>query len=99
MVTKSRSSVALLRVAHARAGTRIVYALAASALTAWLLPPSLSREVRAVASRNGFAILAVVVLLQTSKKMLGAEKIQVIVLALSAVALAWFLIHTVCTLR
>ena len=133
----------LLRLAHARAGTRTVYAFIASVLTAWLLPPSLSREVRAVASWDGFAIvalaltwytiltvrpaqismlarredpsriasmvlvvlgaaaaiLAVVVLLQTSTKMFGAEKIQVIVLALSAVALAWFLIHTIFTLR
>ena len=48
----------LLRLAHARAGTRTVYAFIASVLTAWLLPPSLSREVRAVASWDGFAIVA-----------------------------------------
>lgn len=126
-----------------RAGTRIVSALIAGVLTALLLPPAISREIRAVASWDGFAlvavastwytiltvrpaqismlakredpsriasmvlvvlgaaasILAVVVLLQSSTKMLGQEKIEVIVLALSAVALAWFLIHTVFTLR
>ena len=131
------------RLAHVRAGTRLVTALLASALTAWLLPSSLSLEMRAVASWDGFAVvalgltwltiltlnpaqictlarredpsrvaslvlvvlgagaslLAVLVLLQESMKMQSIEKTQAIVLALSAVALAWTLIHTVFTLR
>ncbi len=45
------------------------------------------------------ALLAVVVLLQESVSMQGAQKVRAIVLALSAVALAWMLIHTVFTLR
>lgn len=131
------------RLAHVRASTRLVVALLASALTAWLLPSGLSLEMRAVASWDGFAVvalgltwltiltlnpaqictlarredpsrlaslilvvlgagaalLAVLVLLQESMKMQSGEKTQAIVLALSAVALAWFLIHTVFTLR
>jgi uncharacterized membrane protein len=47
----------------------------------------------------GAALLAVLVLLQSSMKMTGAPKTQAIVLALSAVVLAWFLIHTVFTMR
>lgn len=131
------------RVAHLRALTRLVVALVASVLTALLLPPSVSVEVRAVASWVTFAavtlastwltiltlrppqiralaqredpsrlvslimvlvgsaasLLAVVVLLQSSTTMQRAQKLEAIVLALSAVALAWMLIHTVFTLR
>ena len=47
----------------------------------------------------GASLLAVLVLLQTSMKMTGVPKTQAIVLALSAVVLAWFLIHTVFTIR
>lgn len=131
------------RLAHVRAGTRLLAALLASALTAWLLPSHLSVEMRAVASWDGFAavalgltwltiltltpaqictlarredpsrlaslvlvvlgagasLLAVLVLLQESMNMRSNAKTQAIVLALSAVALAWCLIHTVFTLR
>lgn len=45
------------------------------------------------------ALLAVVVLLQESMSMRSGDKVRAIVLALSAVALAWMLIHTVFTLR
>ena len=45
------------------------------------------------------SLLAVIVLLQSSMKMTGIPKAQAIVLALSAVVLAWFLIHTVFTMR
>jgi uncharacterized membrane protein len=45
------------------------------------------------------SLLSVVVLLQSSAKMGDVLKIAAIVLALSAVMLAWFLIHTVFTLR
>ena len=45
------------------------------------------------------SLLAVLVLLQSSMKMTGLPKTQAIVLALSAVVLAWFLIHTVFTMR
>ena len=131
------------RLAHVRAITRLVAALTASALTAWLLPGSLSLEMRLVASWDGFALvalgltwltiltldsaqirtlatredpsrlaslilvvlgasaslLAVLVLLQASMQLPSAVKTRAIVLALSAVVLSWFLIHTVFTLR
>lgn len=45
------------------------------------------------------ALLAVVVLLQQSSRMAGSARIEAVVLALSAVALAWLLIHTVFSLR
>ena len=45
------------------------------------------------------ALLAVVVLLQSTMTMRSAAKLEAVVLALSAVALAWALIHTVFTLR
>jgi uncharacterized membrane protein len=45
------------------------------------------------------ALLAVLVLLQSSMKMTGVPRTQAISLALSAVVLAWFLIHTVFTMR
>lgn len=45
------------------------------------------------------ALLAVLVLLQESMRMQSDDKVRAIVLALSAVALAWALIHTVFTLR
>lgn len=45
------------------------------------------------------ALLAVVVLLQSTMTMRSAEKAAAVVLAISAVALAWALIHTVFTLR
>lgn len=47
----------------------------------------------------GSSLLAVLVLLQSSVKLEGDLKVQAIVLALSAVVLAWTLIHTVFTLR
>ncbi|MEP6781787.1 MAG: DUF1345 domain-containing protein, partial [Gemmatimonadaceae bacterium] len=47
----------------------------------------------------GAALLAVVVLLQSTTTMQKDVKTLAIVLAVSAVALAWFLIHTVFTLR
>ena len=47
----------------------------------------------------GAALLAVVVLLQSTTTMQKDVKALAIVLAVSAVALAWFLIHTVFTLR
>ena len=131
------------RVAHVHALTRVVAAIGAGALTAWILPARVSIEVRAVASWDGFAVvalvltwlaivtleptqirtlarqedpsrlaslvlvvlgagaslLAVLVLLQESMKMQSAAKVPAVVLALSAVALAWALIHTVFTLR
>lgn len=131
------------RLAHLRGGTRLVIALLASATTALVLPAPLSLEMRAVASWDGFALvalgltwltiltlnpsqictqaqredpsnaasftlivlgagaslLAVLVLLQSSMTMTSSDKAQAIVLALSAVALAWLLIHTVFTLR
>lgn len=131
------------RIAHVRASTRLIVALAASLLTFLALPRSIVGEVRAVASWDGFALvaliltwttiltltpkqictlaqredpsraaslflvlmgagaslLAVVVLLQESFKMTGVDKTQAIVLAMSAVVLAWTLIHTVFTLR
>ena len=131
------------RVAHVHALTRVVAAIGAGALTAWILPARVSIEVRAVASWDGFAVvaliltwltivtlepqqirtlaqredpsrlaslvlvvlgagaslLAVVVLLQESMKMRSDAKVQAVVLALSAVALGWALIHTVFTLR
>lgn len=47
----------------------------------------------------GSSLLAVLVLLQSSVKLQGNQKTEAIVLALSAVVLAWTLIHTVFTLR
>jgi uncharacterized membrane protein len=47
----------------------------------------------------GASLLAVLVLLQESMTMRGADRTGAIVLALSAVAFAWTLIHTVFTLR
>lgn len=132
-----------VRLAHVRSGTRLVAALAGSALTALLLPPAVSPQIRAVAAWDGFALialaltwltiltlrpaqiaraakredpsrivsltlvvlgaaaslLAVVVLLQESMTMARSAKTLAILLALSAVATAWALIHTVFTLR
>lgn len=45
------------------------------------------------------SLLAVLVLLQESQTMQSTQKTQAIILALSAVALAWLLIHTIFTLR
>lgn len=131
------------RLSHARAGTRLVAALVASAVVWWLLPDRVSFEIRAVASWDAFALvalaltwltiltlrpeqirqlaqredpsrfvalvlvilgacaslLAVVVLLQESMTMTLGDKTLAIILALSAVASAWLLIHTVFTLR
>jgi len=131
------------RIAHARSATRLVTALGASALLAVLLPSTVSVEIRAVASWDMFALiavaltwatiltlrpeqirtlaqredpsrlaslvlvilgasaslLAVLVLLQASMRMERWDKLQAIGMALSAVALAWLLIHTVFTLR
>ena len=46
------------RLAHARAGTRLAAAVVASALTAWALPSRVSIEIRAVASWDSFAFVA-----------------------------------------
>jgi uncharacterized membrane protein len=46
------------RVAHVRAVTRLSWAIAASILTAVLLPRGIGAEVRAVASWDGFAVVA-----------------------------------------
>ncbi len=142
-MTETSTGGWVLRVAHLRALTRFGAALVASALTFVALPHGLSLEVRAVASWDGFAVvalfltwltiltlrpvqictlaqkedpgrlvslvlvvlgaaaalLAVVVLLQESMTMRSQDKVGAITLALSAVALAWMLIHTVFTLR
>lgn len=131
------------RVAGVRAGSRLAASVTVSALTAITLPRSLAGDIRAVASWDAFAamalfltwttiltlsprqictlakredpsrlaslilviggagasLLAVLVLLQSSMKMTGVPKTGAIVLALSAVVLAWFLIHTVFTMR
>ncbi len=131
------------RLAGVHAGTRLLLALAASVGTMLLLPDRLHVEMRAVASWDSFAVvalaftwltiltlepvqiralaqredpsrvlalvlvvlgavaslLAVLVLLQESVSMRGSERSGAIALALSAVALAWLLIHTVFTLR
>lgn len=131
------------RLAHLHAGTRLAIAIVASAATALLLPPSVRSDMRAVASWDAFAIvalaltwlsiltlgpeqiralsqredpsrvaslvlvvmgagaslLAVLVLLRGSMTMGGDDRNAAIVLSLSAVALAWTLIHTVFTLR
>ena len=131
------------RVAHVHAVTRLVAAIGAGAVTASILPARVSIQVRAVASWDGFAVvalvltwltivtlepqqirtmaqredpsrlaslvlvvlgavaslLAVLVLLQESMTMQSDARVQAVVLALSAVALAWALIHTVFTLR
>ncbi|MEO7521319.1 MAG: DUF1345 domain-containing protein [Gemmatimonas sp.] len=131
------------RLAHVRALTRLLVALAGSALTALLLPHGMAMATRAVAAWDGFALialvltwitiltlrptqictlaqredpsrvlsltlvvagagaslLAVVVLLKSSMAMVSGDRMRAIGLALSAVALAWLLIHTVFTLR
>ncbi len=131
------------RLAHLRAVTRLLLAMAISLATMVLLPHSVKLEMRMVASWDAFAVvvlaltwvtiltvpptqiralatredpsrvlalvlvvlgagaslLAVVVLLQESMTMRGADRTGAIVLALSAVAFAWTLIHTVFTLR
>jgi uncharacterized membrane protein len=131
------------RLAHLHAGTRLAIAVVASAATALLLPQSVHADMRAVASWDAFAIvalaltwlsiltlgpeqiralsqredpsrlvslvlvvmgagaslLAVLVLLRGSMSMGGDDRNEAIVLSLSAVALAWTLIHTVFTLR
>ncbi len=131
------------RLAHLHAGTRLAIAVLASLATLWLLPMSVRSEVRAVASWDAFAIvalaltwlsiltlgpaqiralsqredpsrlaslilvvmgaaaslLAVLVLLRGSMSMSGNDRNGAIALSLSAVALAWTLIHTVFTLR
>ncbi len=131
------------RLAHLHAGTRLIIAILVSVATMLLLPASVRREMRAVASWDAFAIvalaltwqsiltlgpaqiralsqredpsrlaslilvvmgaaaslLAVLLLLRGTMTMDGNEWNGAIVLALSAVALAWVLIHTVFTLR
>ena len=132
-----------LKVARARSSTRVIIAILAGVLTFLALPRFIAGEVRAVASWDGFALvaliliwtsiltltpkqictlaqredpgraaslflvligaaaalLAVIVLLQESVRMTGMDKALAIVLAMSAVGLAWTLIHTVFTLR
>jgi len=131
------------RLAHLRAVTRLVSALAVSVATMLLLPRGVKLETRMVASWDAFAVialaltwvtiltvrpsqiralatredpsrvlamvlvvlgagaslLAVLVLLQESMTLRGTDRSGAIVLALSAVAFAWALIHTVFTLR
>lgn len=131
------------RLAHLRAVTRLVSAVAVSVTTMGLLPRGIKLEMRMVASWDAFAVvalaltwltiltvrpsqiralatredpsrvlamvlvvfgagaslLAVLVLLQESMTMRGTDRTGAIVLALSAVAFAWTLIHTVFTLR
>ncbi len=133
----------LHRVAHARTLSRLILALLVGGVIASLLPAHTTPQVRAVASWDAFALvaliltwttiltlkpaqirslaqredpgrtaslfvvllgavaslLAVVVLLQGSDKMDTSDKVEAISLALSAIALAWTLIHTVFTLR
>lgn len=139
-VRKRRLAV---RLAHLPAYVRLGTAVLVGAIAAFALPGGWPREVRLVASWDGFAIssllttwftilalrpehirrvarmedpsrvltlvlvvlgaaaalFAVLVLLQSSLTMEGALKKGAIVLALSAVVLAWLLIHTVFTLR
>ena len=86
-------------------------ALASTWLTILTLQPS---QIQSLAQREdpgrvvslalvvlgaGASLLAVLVLLQESVSMRGVERTAAICLALSAVALAWLLIHTVFTLR
>jgi len=132
-----------VRLAHLPSYIRLGTAVLVGILAALSLPSGWPREVRLVASWDGFAIsslittwftiltlrpehirrvariedpsrllslvlvvlgaaaalLAVFVLLQSSMTMQSTLKIGAIVLALSAVLLAWLLIHTVFTLR
>jgi uncharacterized membrane protein len=86
-------------------------ALALTWLTIFTIPPS---QIRALVTREdpsrmlalvlvvlgaGASLLAVLVLLQESMTMRGTDRTGAIALALSAVAFAWTLIHTVFTLR
>ena len=131
------------RLAHMRAGTRLVWALAVSVLTLFTLPARFAMEVRAVAAWDAFAstallstwftiltlrpaqihasakredpsravsmvlvlmgagasLLAVLLLLKASASVVGGARTPEILLSLSAVALAWTLIHTVFTVR
>lgn len=131
------------RLATLTAGTRLLIAIGASALTALLTPTSAMWAQRAVASWNGFAVvalslmwlpiltlkpaqiehvarredpsrvaalalvvvgagislLAVGVLLSLSRAMTVRAHLGAAALALSAVVLAWVLMHTVFTLR
>ena len=142
-MTEARHKGLQQRIAHANAMSRLIPSLLIGVLVALFLPSQLSRQVRAVASWDAFALtalvmtwttiltlqpkqilnlaqredpgrpaslvmvllgasaslLAVIVLLQESVKMVSGDKIAAIMLALSAVALAWTLIHTVFTLR
>ncbi len=85
--------------------------LASTWLTIFTLRPA---QIRALAQRedpsrfaslimvilgSAASLLAVIVLLQSTARLVGSDKLKAIVLALSAVALAWLLIHTVFTLR
>lgn len=61
--------------------------------------PSRVLSLAMVVAGAGASLLAVLVLLKSSMSMPTAERMRAIGLALSAVALAWTLIHTVFTLR
>jgi uncharacterized membrane protein len=131
------------RLAHMRAGTRLTWSLAVSALTLFMLPARFAMELRAVAAWDAFAgtallltwytiltlrpaqihasarredpsraaslvlvlmgavasLMAVLLLLKASAGTVGGARTQAILLSLSAVALAWMLIHTVFTVR
>jgi uncharacterized membrane protein len=88
-----------------------VVALALTWVTILTVQPA---QIRALATREdpsrllalvlvvlgaGASLLAVLVLLQESMTMRGGDRTGAIILALSAVAFAWTLIHTVFTLR
>lgn len=61
--------------------------------------PSRVVSLAIVITAAGAALVAVVLLLQGTAPLRGGERTGAILLALSAVALAWLLIHTVFTLR
>jgi len=132
-----------VRIAHVRAGTRLITAIVAGGVTWLAVPTPIVAQVRAVAAWDGFAIvalvltwttimtltpeqmrtlakredpsravslllvlvgaaaslLAVLILLQVSGSMTGADRTRAVILAISAVILAWCLINTVFTLR
>ncbi len=86
-MTPSVHSSLRYRLAHLHAGTRLAIAIMASAATALLLPPSARSDIRAVASWDPFAIVALV-LLRGSTTMGGSDRNEAVVLSLSAVVLA-----------
>ncbi len=142
-MTNRKTTGLRYRLAHLHAGTRLALAVLSSLVAALLLPSAIRSDMRAVASWDTFAIvalaltwlsiltlgpeqiralsqredpsrlaslilvvlgagaslLAVLVLLRGSMTLGGSDRNGAIILSLSAVALAWALIHTVFTLR